>query len=232
MAEQPYNPLDKIHLGESVVRALLECPAVALPPAASFVGAGLYALYYAGNFPAYQSIAEQNRENAWARPIYVGKAVPAGSRKGGYGLGASPGDVLYRRLCEHASSNKQPRSKLRGIKRKKHCLGAKQALGNRTLQGIQQATNLALSDFRCRYLVVDDIWIPLGESLLISKFLPLWNHHLDGFGNHDPGSGRYNQRRSPWDEVHPGRPWAARLRANTRSPAEMLERIVAFIQAQ
>jgi hypothetical protein len=32
--------------------------------------------------------------------------------------------------------NKLPRSKLRGIKRKKHCLGAKQASGNRTLQGI------------------------------------------------------------------------------------------------
>jgi hypothetical protein len=162
MAEQPYNPLDKIHLGESVVRALLECQAVDLPPAESFVGAGLYALYYTGKFPAYQSLAEQNRANAWAKPIYVGKAVPAGARKGGYGLGASPGEVLYRRLCEHASS-------------------------------IQQTTNLALSDFRCRYLVVDDIWIPLGESLLISRFVPLWNHHLDGFGNHDPGSGRYNQ---------------------------------------
>jgi hypothetical protein len=34
--------------------------------------------------------------------------------------------------------NKLPRSKLRGIKRKKHCLGAKQALGNRTLQGIEE----------------------------------------------------------------------------------------------
>jgi hypothetical protein len=32
-------------------------------------------------------------------------------------------------------TNKLPRSKLRGIKRKKHCLGAKQASGNRTLQG-------------------------------------------------------------------------------------------------
>jgi hypothetical protein len=37
-----------------------------------------------------------------------------------------------------APQNKLPRSKLRGIKRKKHCLGAKQASGNRTLQGIEQ----------------------------------------------------------------------------------------------
>jgi hypothetical protein len=34
---------------------------------------------------------------------------------------------------------------------------------------------------------------------------------VDGFGNHAPGSGRAAQARSPWDELHPGRPWAARL---------------------
>jgi len=33
----------------------------------------------------------------------------------------------------------------------------------------------------------------------------------DGFGNHDPGSGRYNQKRSVWDQVHPGRSWATRM---------------------
>jgi Eco29kI restriction endonuclease len=195
MAEQPYNPLDKIHLGESVAKALLACPVVALSPPESFTGAGLYALYYAGDFSAYRRIAEQNSHDAWAMPIYVGKAVPAGARKGGYGLGASPGEVLYRRLCEHALS-------------------------------IQQTANLVLSDFRCRYLVVDDIWIPLGESLLISMFVPLWNHYLAGFGIHDPGSGRYNQRRSAWDEIHPGRPWATKLRPNMRSAAEILASIV------
>jgi hypothetical protein len=172
MAHQPYNPLDKTHLGESVVRALLARAVVTMPPPAPFVGAGIYALYYMGDFSAYQRITEKNVRDAWAMPIYVGKAVPAGARRGGYGLSASPGEVLYRRLREHATS-------------------------------IQQVTNLALDDFRCRYLVVDDIWIPLAESLLISLFIPLWNHHLDGFGNHDPGAGRYNQQRSAWDEVHP-----------------------------
>jgi hypothetical protein len=199
MAEHPYNPLDKIHLGESVVRALLARPIIALPPPEPFVGAGLYALYYAGDFSAYHRIAEQNRQDVWALPIYIGKAVPAGARKGGYGLDEPPGQVLYRRLCEHAAS-------------------------------IQQTTNLALGDFKCRYLVVDDIWIPLGESLLISMFVPLWNYSLDGFGNHDPGSGRYNQRRSAWDEIHPGRPWAAKLRPAARSHAEILQRIVEFLQ--
>ena len=34
---------------------------------------------------------------------------------------------------------------------------------------------------------MDDIWIPLGESLLIEMFVPLWNRILDGFGIHDLG---------------------------------------------
>jgi len=199
MADQSYNPLDKLHLGESVARALLAQPVVALPPPTSFVGAGIYALYYTGNFPAYRKIAEKNVNDAWNLPIYVGKAVPLGARRGGYGLGESPGEVLYRRLREHATS-------------------------------IQQVADLALEDFRCRYLVVDDIWIPLGESLLISMFVPLWNHRLDGFGNHDPGAGRYNQQRSAWDEVHLGRPWAARLRPHPRSRDAILQSIAAFLE--
>jgi hypothetical protein len=95
---------------------------------------------------------------------------------------------------------------------------------------IQQVADLALAAFRCRYLAVDDIWIPLGESLLISMFLPLWNYRLDGFGNHDPGGGRHNQQRSAWDEVHPGRPWAAKLRPHPRSRAEILQSIVTFLE--
>ena len=77
---------------------------------------------------------------------------------------------------------------------------------------IEQATNIELADFRCRFLVVEDIWIPLAESLLIQMFSPLWNRKIDGFGNHDPGKGRYNQQRSPWDVLHPGRAWAYKLK--------------------
>ena len=32
-------------------------------------------------------------------------------------------------------------------------------------RSIDQAENLNLEDFYCRFLVVDDIWIPLGESV-------------------------------------------------------------------
>lgn len=40
---------------------------------------------------------------------------------------------------------------------------------------------------------------------------PVWNQIIDGFGNHDPGKGRYQQRRSVWDIIHPGREWSKKL---------------------
>ncbi len=175
----PFNPLDKKNLGESVAEALLQTAVGPLPPDEPFIGAGIYAIYYRGCLPLYQLVANFNNGSRCRWPIYVGKAVPPGARKGGYGLGDDPGRALFKRLGEHAES-------------------------------IEQAENLDLADFRCRFLVVEDIWIPLAESLLIEMFTPVWNRVLDGFGNHDPGKGRYDQRKSPWDVIHPGRSWATR----------------------
>lgn len=189
MTEKPYNPLEKRRLGESVAKALLEKPVVPLPPE-RFSGAGIYAIYYTGDFGPYAPIAQKNRDLRFQAPIYVGKAVPPGARKGGYGLDATPGTALYERLCEHAKS-------------------------------VQQVSSLDLGNFHCRYCVADDIWIPLGESLLIEMFRPIWNVHIDGFGIHAPGKGRQRQRRSTWDTLHPGRPWASDLHPNERN-AEVL----------
>jgi hypothetical protein len=83
--------------------------------------------------------------------------------------------------------------------------------------------DLAVSDFLCRHLVVDDIWVPLGEALLIAHYRPLWNVVVDGFGNHQPGGGREKQARSLWDTLHPGRGWALRLPESPRSQTEILE---------
>lgn len=82
---------------------------------------------------------------------------------------------------------------------------------------IQQAENLSLDDFFCRYLVVDDLWISLGESLLIAEHAPVWNLLVEGFGNHNPGKGRHSGARPLWDTLHPGRPWAEKLSPNDRS---------------
>lgn len=186
----PYNPLSKIHLGESVARALILQPVVTLPPPERFSGAGIYAIYYTGRHPLYSSDALENAKDC-RRPIYVGKAIPPGARMGGVGLGEEPGSVLFARLREHADSI------------------------------LRANESLSLLDFRCRYLVVDDIWIPLGESLLIQQTRPLWNEILDGFGNHDPGKGRYNQKKSAWDVVHPGRPWAEKCAPSERTLDEL-----------
>lgn len=193
MDEKPYNPLDYDNLGQNVADALLERTVVPLASLPQFSGAGIYALYYTGTFPAYTLLASRNRNNRFGVPIYVGKAVPAGARKGGRGMGVS-GFALFKRLSEHALS-------------------------------ISQVANLDLADFHCRYLVVEDIWIPLGESLLIERFQPLWNVVVDGFGNHDPGKGRISMQRPLWDMIHPGRPWALRLRENRRSATDILETI-------
>ena len=193
----PFNPLNKTNLGESVAEAMLQQAVGPLPPDEPFIGAGLYALYYEGDFPLYKDIAEQNRNGQYRWPIYVGKAVPAGARKGGYGLDADPGIALFKRLGEHAGS-------------------------------ISQAKNLRLTDFRCRFLVVDDIWIPLAESLLIQMFSPLWNLKIDGFGNHDPGTGRHRQQRSPWDTIHPGRSWARRLQPSAVNEETIRESVSSY----
>lgn len=180
--KEPFDPLNKLNLGHSVADALLNKSAIPLQGLKPFEGAGVYAIYYTGDFSLYTPIKLANAGGKFAQPIYVGKAVPSGARKGGFGLGAAPGAVLYKRLAEH-------------------------------LDSVRQVGNLDVSDFYCRHLIVEDIWIPLGESLLIEMFKPLWNMAIDGFGNHDPGSGRYNQKISSWDTLHPGRSWASKLQA-------------------
>ena len=95
---------------------------------------------------------------------------------------------------------------------------------------IGQSDNLKIEDFDCRYLVVEDIWIPLGENLLIARFAPIWNKLIDGFGNHDPGSGRYKQVRSRWDVLHPGRRWAERLPDRSESARQISMELETYLR--
>ena len=80
----PFNPLDKKNLGASVAEALVSQPAHALGDLKSFFGSGIYAIYYHGQHVAYGPIATPNRVEVAnpTLPIYVGKAVPQGARKG------------------------------------------------------------------------------------------------------------------------------------------------------
>jgi hypothetical protein len=90
---------------------------------------------------------------------------------------------------------------------------------------IDAAQNLTLADFSCKYLIVAPVWIPLAEEMLTRWFSPLWNAVIWGFGNHDPGQGRYNQERSLWDVLHPGRVWATKCAENPNTPANVTEMV-------
>jgi hypothetical protein len=69
---------------------------------------------------------------------------------------------------------------------------------------IQQATNLHLEDFRCRFLLLHPLWVSTVEDLLIEHFDTLWNGVIDGFGVHDPGGKRHTGEIPLWDILHPG----------------------------
>lgn len=198
-----YNPLDKINLGKSVAEALLERPAIPLETIENFEGAGIYVIYYRGAHEAYTPIAQANKNEArW--PIYVGKAIPSGGRKGASLSASKRGAALYKRIDEHRD----------------------------TIRDVESASgNLKVADFHVRYLTVDDIWIPLGETLLIAQFRPVWNIALDGFGNHDPGKGRYGGLRPLWDHLHPGRTWADRCAQRPEPIGDVLQRLSDFLKA-
>lgn len=72
-------------------------------------------------------------------------------------------------------------------------------------RSIDRVDNLNSTDFVCRFLVIEDSFVGLAESVLVAIFNPLWNTVLDGFGNNATGGPRASQRTSRWDTFHPGR---------------------------
>ena len=71
-----------------------------LPPD-QFDGSGVYAIYYTGHLD--YTDAESRR----GAPIYVGKAVPPGARRGRSRATPAAARPLYRRLSDHAKSIEQ-----------------------------------------------------------------------------------------------------------------------------
>jgi len=167
-------------LVKDAVRFFNGTPVHTLPPPESFLGTGVYALYYTGRNPLYKRYAELNRLS-YGYPIYVGKAVSKGWRQARLSNNAlNQSRELIGRLREHARS-------------------------------ITLGANLSLEDFMCRFVIFEaegSDMISTVEAALIKLNKPLWNTAVDGFGNHDPGSGRYEQAKSDWDVIHEGRAWA------------------------
>lgn len=169
-----------VELVKDAIRFFNGTPVHTLPPPEAFSGTGVYALYYTGSNRLYKKYAELNRLS-YSYPIYIGKAVPKGWRQARVSdSSTSQSNELYSRLREHSRS-------------------------------ISIASDLLVNDFMCRFVIFEDAgsdMIGTIEAALIKINKPLWNMAVDGFGNHDPGGGRYKQAKSDWDVIHPGRSWA------------------------
>jgi hypothetical protein len=189
---QPKHVLDPTNdeiIGKIIADALLVQEREKLEEAVKqpFYGAGVYALYYRGNFDSYTPISGRDT------PIYVGKADPDAM------LALTPsaqGERLFDRIREHWA------------------------------RSITKARNLNPSDFDCRYLVVKSAWVGTAEHFLIDRFQPVWNDEMSvcyGFGKHGDSPETRKNERSPWDTLHPGRPWAtsANNRPNRKSAEEI-----------
>ena len=184
-------------LVKDAVRFFNGTPVHTLPPPETFLGTGVYALYYTGKNPLYKRYAELNRLS-YDYPIYVGKAVPKGwrqSRSSDNALNQSR--ELISRLREHSRS-------------------------------ITKGSELLLEDFMCRFVIFEEEgsdMISTIEAALIKLNRPLWNTAVDGFGNHDPGSGRYEQAKSDWDVIHEGRTWATKCNGTHRERSKIFSNI-------
>ncbi|HMO16403.1 MAG TPA: Eco29kI family restriction endonuclease [Pirellulaceae bacterium] len=190
-----------VELVKDAIRFFNGTPVHALPPPERFHGTGVYAIYYTGRSMPYGKYSELNRL-AYDFPIYVGKAVPKGWRQSRQAdMSAQQSTELYSRLREHARS-------------------------------IAAAKNLSIDDFSCRFMIFEGAssdMIGTLEASIIKWKRPLWNSFLDGFGNHTPGKGRFEQARSEWDVIHPGRPWAEKCKGKTRARQTIMAGIEAFL---
>jgi Eco29kI restriction endonuclease len=186
-----------VELVKDAVRFFNGTPIQHLPPSKPFLGTGVYALYYTGKCKIYEKYSFLNRLS-YDYPIYVGKAVPSGWRQNRVSDNRSKqSNELYYRLKQHAAS-------------------------------VNNVSGLKVSDFMCRFVIFEDAgsdMIGTIEAALIRLNKPLWNTTLDGFGNHDPGSGRYEQAKSDWDIIHPGRKWAGKCKGRSNSKKAILKTI-------
>ncbi|MFP2897191.1 Eco29kI family restriction endonuclease [Corallococcus sp. 4LFB] len=178
---QVFDPARPSTAGRLVALALLAQPKYPLAAISRFYGSGVYAIYYNGRHPAYQLISGTET------PIYVGKADP---QSGEADTPRDQGDKLSSRLREHQKSI-------------------------RVVQEYAEAQNLPnpiqINDFEYRRLVVASNAQMAAERHLINIFKPVWNDEFKicwGISKHGDSASTRSNKRSPWDTMHPGRPWA------------------------
>jgi len=187
---------------KDTIRFFNGTPVLTLPVPSRFHGTGVYAIYCISKTGLYKNFHAINRTE-FKIPIYVGKAVPSGWRQSrNTTIEGELSYELHNRLREHSKS-------------------------------IEAGDGLEVSDYRCRFMILENAesdLIGTVEAALIRNYMPLWNSFLDGFGNHDPGSGRYEQAMSDWDVCHPGRQWALKCQGKHNIKKDIVQGIVKFMK--
>lgn len=128
-------------------------------------------------------------------PIYVGKADPSSASAKD---AVSQGTKLSARLSEHAKNI------------------------------AKATTTLSLDDFKCRFLIVQSGYQKSAEDYLISFFKPIWNSETRicfGLGKHGDSFETRDNKRSPWDTMHPGRSWADKSSKDQKSSVQIISDI-------
>ncbi|WP_123394579.1 Eco29kI family restriction endonuclease [Pseudomonas protegens] len=189
-----FDPSAPNTAGRVVALTLVAQPRHPLSEIPDFYGAGVYAIYYRGDFVPYRLLSNTDH------PIYIGQAAPdEASAKDAVGQGTK----LSARLREHA----------------------------RNIRKVDSTLNI--SDFECRFLIVQSGFQTSAENYLINFFRPIWNAETKvcfGLGKHGDSSGTRANKRSPWDTLHPGRTWAESTVIDQKPYEQIVEQIAAHLE--
>ncbi len=93
---------------------------------------------------------------------------------------------------------------------------------------IKAQGTLDIADFEYRSLVVQSGWETAAEDYLIHLFRPLWNNETNlvyGLGKHGDAATTRQNKRSPWDTMHPGRGWAAATAEDAKPTQQIAEEV-------
>ena len=200
-----FDPADPDTAGRLVALALIAQDRVPLGRVARTYGSGVYAIYYRGDHPLYAPISGTET------PIYVGKADPE---------------------TPHARTPREQGARLFGRLKDHHRMiktVSDYALSN------SRPHPLRVEDFEVRRLVCATNAQLVAEKHLIAMFRPIWNNEVGicwGISKHGDSATTRANKRSPWDVIHPGRPWAMAESLDDKASPEVISQRIADHFAQ
>jgi len=93
---------------------------------------------------------------------------------------------------------------------------------------------LSLADFEYRAAPIQTGMEAAVEDFMIRLFKPIWNKEVKicfGIGKHGDDPGTRQNKRSPWDTMHPGRSWADGTKENQMARSDIEGKIADHLRA-